>query len=255
MGPYLFRKITGREPRWRKPSNRALATVFVTAGSLGRWIREDSIVWGTGIIRRDEELFRPAEVTAVRGPRTRARFLELGYDCPDVYGDPGILLPLFYRPGEAARSHRVGIIPHYVDLDEVRRTFDGAQHVHVIDVRRPLEAVVRDIVASESIVSSSLHGLLTSHAYGVPAAWVEFTGALGGDGTKFIDYYASASVEPPEPTPIRDLWRVEDLERLALNAPLPDLVPLRKPLLEACPFPGGGAILSERAHATASVRR
>lgn len=236
VGPYLFRKITGREPRWRRPANLSLSTVFVTAGSLGRWIREDSIVWGTGIIRRDQFLFRPADVLAVRGPHTRARFLELGYPCPDTYGDPGILLPLFHRP-RVEQVHRLGVIPHYVDLEEAKERFGARRDVKVIDVRRPVEAVVDDIVSCAAVVSSSLHGLLTAHAYRIPAARIEFSRPLAGDGIKFDDYYESASVRPPQSlSRIMETTTAGDLERLAWEAPLPDVDHLAKPLLDACPF-------------------
>lgn len=38
------------------------------------------------------------DIRSVRGPVTRNILMDLGYDVPSVYGDPAILLPLFYNP-------------------------------------------------------------------------------------------------------------------------------------------------------------
>lgn len=88
-------------------------------GSLVEWKADgNSIVWGSGAIKGGNEPLgaKPKEVRAVRGPLTRRYLLEHGVDCPEVYGDPALLLPYVYAP-EVRKRYRLGIIPHYVDLD------------------------------------------------------------------------------------------------------------------------------------------
>jgi hypothetical protein len=46
-------------------------------------------------------------------------------------------------------------------------------------------------------VSSSLHGIILAHAYGIPVAWTEFSTGLKGDGVKFLDHYASVGITDP----------------------------------------------------------
>lgn len=124
IGPYLFESISGTAPVHRQPSNKSLSTVFITVGSCARWFCEDSIVWGAGIIEKDEVFWRPMKTCAVRGNYTRQRMLELGYDCPEVYGDPAVLLPDFYNP-EVPKQYKFGVVPHYCNFSEAEATFEG----------------------------------------------------------------------------------------------------------------------------------
>jgi hypothetical protein len=51
-------------------------------------------------------------------------------------------------------------------------------------------------------LSSSLHGLIVAHAYGIPAVWCDFADrphAIAGDGTKFHDYFASIGLHDLSP--------------------------------------------------------
>ena len=62
-----------------------------------------SIVYGSGFLFRwaMPQFARKKlklDIRAVRGPLTRNVLMELGYKLPEVYGDPAILLPLFFTP-------------------------------------------------------------------------------------------------------------------------------------------------------------
>ena len=58
------------------------------------------------------------------------------------------------------------------------------------------------------IFSTSLHGLIISHAYGIPAIWIK-AGNIGTDGFKFKDYFSSVNI--PYYSPIK-------LEEFDLNS-------------------------------------
>jgi hypothetical protein len=52
-----------------------------------------------------------------------------------------------------------------------------------------------EITQCRTVAASSLHGIITAHAYGIPVALLEF-GPLKGDGTKFLDHYLAINVNP-----------------------------------------------------------
>ena len=54
-------------------------------------------------------------VVAVRGPLTRQRMLSLSIDCPPVYGDPALLVPLVHPRRSETTRRKLGIVPHYKD--------------------------------------------------------------------------------------------------------------------------------------------
>jgi hypothetical protein len=172
-------------------------------GSIIRFAMPQHTVWGSGAMRKADAPSPEARYLAVRGPLTRDVVLAAGGDCPEVYGDPAMLLPLIHdRP--VPKTHGVGLVTHYIDRDDPQvRAWKG----RTIDPIRsnPLD-VVDEIRACHSIVSSSLHGLIVAHAYGIPAAWVRFGDRLTGDDIKFRDHAAALG------TQLRPAIRIEGTE-------------------------------------------
>lgn len=160
-------------------------------GSIASLARAGTMVLGSGTSRWKTPLDPRADYRFVRGPLTRKKILESDGRCPDVYGDPAMLLPLICE--ESDKEHKLGLVPHYVDYRSVKRDYP---HHPVVDLLNedPLQ-VCREITKCEKIISSSLHGLICAHAYGIPAAWVRFGGKIKGDGTKFKDHYLAGGKE------------------------------------------------------------
>lgn len=186
---------------------------------------------------RDATFPMPWRTLAVRGPYTRKRFMELGYPCPEVYGDPAILLPRVYQPPRSGTVHELGIIPHYVDFPQVSAWYANDPRIKVIDVTHPVDQVINQITSCARTVSSSLHGVIVSHAYQIPSRWARFSDGVLGDGVKFLDYFASGGVDRVSPIDIRSKTNIEQLNDQVAEAPMPDLLPLLEPLMAACPFP------------------
>jgi len=91
---------------------------------------------------------------------------------------------------------RSGVICHYADAGGMDAPEDG---LLINPLTADIEDFVRQLCSCAFVVSSSLHGLIIAHAYGVPAAWMRRRQALAGDGVKFLDYYESLGMEPPRP--------------------------------------------------------
>lgn len=153
-------------------------------------------VWGTGIMAADHYVNPKASYHAVRGPITRNKVIAAGGKCPKVYGDPALLLPMFYRP-TVEKKYQHGIIPHYVDYEAVKLQMQGTGVKVLNIIGSDIHAFIDSMLECEKIVSSSLHGVITAHAYGLDAVWVKFSDKLNGDGSKFNDYAQSVGIEMP----------------------------------------------------------
>src|SRR5690606_5726399 len=132
---------------------------------------------------------------SVRGPLSRKRFIDMGIDCPEVYGDPAILLPKFYNP-VISTTHKMGVIPHYVDKDNSAIAgLTKLDDVKEIDVFLDFKNFVKELKSCEFTLSSSLHGVIISHSYGIPSVWVKFSDKVLGGNFKFEDYYSSMNMK------------------------------------------------------------
>lgn len=187
VGPYLYRKDTGRAPRYADQSNPDL----LTCGSIVRFARKDTVVWGSGHMRDSDDSCPDADYRAVRGPLTKAMIEKAGGVVPDMLCDPALCLPLVYDP-HVRQDGMPGLVPHYTDLDECRewvKHHDGWQLISPLT--DDVEAFVRQILTCPYVCSSSLHGLVIPLAYDIHAAWVKIGDGVNGEGFKFRDFGAS----------------------------------------------------------------
>lgn len=161
-------------------------------GSIINRTNSNSIVWGSGIIVK-EDIIKNADFRAIRGPLTQARLKLLGFNAPESMGDPGLLISRIFKPC-VKPLYKVGIIPHYTDYEFISSIIDNKE-IKVIDLKTDnVEEVIEQINSCSLIISSSLHGLITSHSYGIPALWFRFGSSIGGDNIKFYDYYHSTEI-------------------------------------------------------------
>lgn len=189
IGPFLYEASTGTPAlRADKPS---LPGIALACGSVAGLAGPGTIVWGCGAMRDTDRLNPQTLYTAVRGPITRYLVHKAGGTCPALYGDPGLLLPSFVPP--AVQHPTVGIVPHYVDGERARALY------HYEQIISPLQSVpdfVADLTSCSWIGSSSLHGIVLAHAYGIPAVWLRLSDGVLGDGFKFFDYFESVGLDP-----------------------------------------------------------
>lgn len=172
--------------------------------------KSNSIIWGSGAMNAQHVLrAKPAKVLAVRGPLTRKLLLSKGIECPEVYGDPALLLSLHYRP-KVEKKYKIGVIPHYVDLNNpiVESFVSSSCEVLLINMKSygDWHEIPNKINECEMILSSSLHGLIISDTYNIPNIWVSFSeGVIGGGDFKYLDYFASVNRDTVEPIKIDSL--------------------------------------------------
>ncbi len=208
---------------------RCDAPNLIAAGSIAHWADANSVLWGCGLINDwIQSPAPPRHVLAVRGRLTRDILTSRNIACGDVLGDPALLLPGFYSASPGGNA--VGVVPHYVDRDSdfVRRC--AAEGLCVLDVSDSPEIFIAKLTACERVISSSLHGIVIAHAYGIPAAWVEISDSVHGDGFKFFDYYSSAGIDRADVVRIDS--RRESLAVMAGACAVPGVLPDRAVLRE-----------------------
>jgi pyruvyltransferase len=166
---------------------------LIGIGSILHWADARSVIWGTGFISETIGLAAaPKAIAAVRGHLTRERLERLGIRCPPAVGDPGVFIPDLFPP--RTRTIPLGVIPHYVDARETFVQTARDSGAEVLEVFAPMEDFLGKLSACHRIISSSLHGLVFAHAYGIPAAWVTLSPNVHGNGFKFLDYYSSIGI-------------------------------------------------------------
>ncbi len=205
-------------------------------GSIVQFSRRRSIIWGSGIISDTSEVPRPDQILATRGPLSRQRFLSKEIHCPEVYGDPAILLPLFYQPPKSKKKWALGVIPHYVDKScNIIERLMKTPGVHIIDIETDdIEGFISELHECRAIISSSLHGIIVAETYGIPAGWLTLSNKLTGGRFKFDDYYQSTGRKNIQPINLEP----ENIQTSEIIRMLPTAKPSydKNKLLTSCPF-------------------
>lgn len=243
LNPYLVEKISGYIPRFVERGDGMLAI-----GSVIKFAKKDTWVWGTGCSRRSDFVAPNARYQAVRGPITREIVRKSGGYCDTVYGDPALLLPEIFNP-RVRKEHRLGYIPHYMHKNEELQS-----DAHTIDIMRSsyedIEAFIRELKSCEAVICTSLHAIIVANAYGIPARWATFRSSenkLAGDDMKFEDYFLSVNMPVQKPLDlsetrvldskktVRDMDQTVDLKinlKALREAFPPEFLPKKDPVVE-----------------------
>lgn len=245
--PYLLKKITDKNFIWVRPNYHKRFRLFkkkhyFMIGSILGMATTHSIVWGSGIIQKNAKV-KKAKFLSVRGPHSRNRLIKLGYNVPEKYGDPALLLALFHKNNTVEKNFEYGIIPHYVDNSIVIKLLENKNKIKIINLLDddPLN-VINQILSCENIISSSLHGIIVSHAFGIPAMWAKFSNNLTGDDIKFMDYYHSVGMMDIKSIDFNENT-LDDINGIFLknkNICLPNRKVMNEriiDLIDSCPFP------------------
>ncbi len=163
---------------------------LLASGSIFYFAYEGDVVWGSGINgkrpNKDEYLFNSLDIRSVRGPLTRA-FLQdnFGILAPEVYGDPALLFPYLFPEFKKSETPKnaYSVIVHYLDSGH----FVDSDDSHLVSGIAPWDTVIKEILNSEFVISSSLHGVVIAEAYGIPARLLRLSDHE--PLLKFHDYY------------------------------------------------------------------
>lgn len=163
---------------------------LLAIGSIVNYAKDGDVLWGTGINgkypQRSDYDFNNLDVRAVRGPLTRKRLLEMGIPCPEVYGDPTLLLPILFPEFQipSSPSQEYIVIPHFSDEALFKHL------PNMVSVKEEWETVVKKILDSKFVISSALSGVIVAEAFGIPARLIISPNENNTETIfKYSDYY------------------------------------------------------------------
>lgn len=228
LSPYIIHKLTGRQVRYIQFANTRANIIkeflrgivrgkltfnyikaffisffakyyIISIGSIIQWYgSKRCIVWGAGAISKQDKI-KNSKFLAIRGQYTAEIIKKQNQNPPKVLGDPALLLPLIFSP-KTSKKYKLGIIPHITHYKEISSK-KFPKEILIINLNSPdIEYVINNIVSCEFTISTSLHGIIVSHVYGIKSLWFLYEKiSLAGDNMKFLDYFSSVNI--PEYTP------------------------------------------------------
>jgi hypothetical protein len=206
LTPYIFSHYTENRIIFQGLTSRAIKKHIVSLGSVGRFIKSNSVVVGTGVSSFKYPLNPKADYVSVRGPHTADLLVKSGGPKIESFGDPGIVLSKILPLNRGTTNGRVALIRHHTHLQAPVILPNNFDELSVL-LSHPDDIVsfIKKLNEYDSVVTSAMHVLITCQSYGIPCALVVFKGFeeyVHGDGIKYIDYALGADVKAISPTPI-----------------------------------------------------
>lgn len=206
---------------------------LLTIGSIIGLGNFDAVIWGSGInkfemvhkIEKNRKYVK-YDIRIVRGPLTREILLSSGYNCPPIYGDPGVLLPLIYPKENVDKKYKFCVLYHHATN---KREMICDENSICIDMQtKDYKKVVNAIMESEVVISSSLHGIILAEAYGVPTVFLNK--GMDNQLMKFYDwYYSTGRMTVNVAMSLEEAMKMKPMQ-------VPDLSKMQRELLSTFPY-------------------
>jgi hypothetical protein len=103
-------------------------------------------------------------------------------------GDSGLLASRFYTP-KAEKKHRYGIVCHWKEYNYLNNIYGNSFNLINMGTT-DVEDIFEKLSECEMIFSTSLHGIIFAHSFGIPATHLEYQELESKNNFKFKDYYS-----------------------------------------------------------------
>lgn len=164
-------------------------------------------------------------------------------------GDPALLMPILL-PKDLSGAVDIGFIPHWSEYEDFsngilsKMSKEIKSNSLLINFKTSdIEGTIEQICKCKFILSSSLHGIILAHAYGIPALWIRNTDC-DTDGFKYYDYFSSVNIRRYDGfknfenglTDLNSVYKLFDDNR-TISLPQPNIIAdIQKQLIDAFPF-------------------
>lgn len=161
---------------------------LLAIGSIIHFGNDNDIVWGSGVNGKIEDSlhkFHTLDVRAVRGPLTQKFLHQKKIRCENIFGDPALLLPYFLKDlKKNTVNNKIIVIPNLNEYTAVKELMPN--NLKLINPLSHWSVVLDEILSSDLVLTSSLHGLILSEAFNVN---VKLFKPFGGETMfKYEDY-------------------------------------------------------------------
>lgn len=166
--------------------------------TLSTGFRNDFDVDNNFLIRTYRKV-KPVILRGVLSHKTLEKINKQKYDNVS-YGDLGLLFPYLLNK-KIAKKYKLGIVPHKYDYNNpiIGEISNKIPDSVLIDLRRPPMETLEKIAECETIISSSLHGLIVADSMNIPNKRIKLSnlGLNENSDFKFDDYYSIYSNSLP----------------------------------------------------------
>mmetsp|Transcript_32871 Transcript_32871/g.37402 ORF Transcript_32871/g.37402 Transcript_32871/m.37402 type:complete len:947 (-) Transcript_32871:161-3001(-) len=204
FGPVVAKHILGSRGNQTVPVG---ATDFkkspvglAAVGSTVQWLlkKPGIVLWGVGLINDVElgvgKVAAGVEIPSVRGPRTRDIILLYKSLNPLPISDPALIAADVYPLDnlmQQQQQREVCFIIHGVDRAYAFEVCPLCKEHLVNNYNKNMTQMFLNLKSCKRVISSSLHGIVFSHSFGIPALPVAVGDRIMGGDFKYRDYMHS----------------------------------------------------------------
>lgn len=223
LSPLLVAHYTDARIKYQSPTASTLASGrhLVGVGSIGRFVKPNSVVVGTGLSSDEFQLDPSAEYVSLRGPMSAEHLRVCGGPVVESFGDPAAVLSRVIPVSRGATNGRTAFVRHFKHRNLPVVLPQGYDELEVLTSHPDaIRELVLRLAQYDQVVTSAMHVLITCQSYGVPCALIVFEGhldAVAGNGMKYTDYSLGVGLDKLDPAPVPLDLRSVDLDVLVMD--------------------------------------
>jgi hypothetical protein len=226
LSPLIVSHYTDKKVIFQSPVRLAIKDHMIGLGSIGRFIKPNSVVVGTGISTDELTLAKSANYVSVRGPVTARVVKESGGPTVDSFGDPGVLISRIFPVERNKTNGRVALVRHFTHKS-IPVALDANMDELDIYMSHPddIKVLVETLNTYDRVVTSAMHIFITCQSYGIPCALVTFEGfedSVHGNGIKYGDYAQGVGLDSINPIAVGLDFQKVDFENLTTDHKVSD---------------------------------
>jgi len=187
---------------------------IISVGSVGRFIKKNSIVVGTGISSNEFLLENEARYISVRGPITAKHIKDNGGPSVNSFGDPAAVISLIMPIERGKTNGRVALVRHFTHAGVSLNLPDNFDEFSILlSGPKSIKQFLTTLNSYDEVVTSAMHVLIVCQSYNIPCSLITFfelSESVSGTGIKYADYALGVGLQEIAPTPVgRDLTEVD----------------------------------------------